>query len=66
MAKNSPLFIELGQGLSLMTGLPTVNSWDNENRPKKPKKGTLGFNTETYELEYWDGSDWYGVPLSKA
>jgi len=66
MATNSPLFIELGQGLSLMTGLPTINSWGDDNRPEEPKKGTIGFNTETYQLEYFDGSGWYGVALSKA
>ena len=59
MARNSPLFVNIGQGLSMMVGLPLLNTWETKSRPKKPKKGTFGFNTQTYSLEYWDGSAWY-------
>lgn len=59
MAKNSPLFVNIGQGLSMMIGLPILTTWETAGRPKNPKKGTFGFNTQTYSLEYWDGSDWY-------
>lgn len=59
MPKNSPLFIDIGPGLSMMLGFPRVASWDTKSRPKKPTKGTLGFNTDTNHLEYWDGSSWF-------
>lgn len=63
MAKNSPLLIDLGQGLSLMIGLPTISSWNNTNRPKNAKAGTFGFNTQTKSLEYWDGTEWYSAEM---
>lgn len=65
MAKNpSPLFIDLGQGLSMMLGLPTIASWKTSERPKKPKPGTFGFNEQTNSLEYWDGTSWFSATLS--
>lgn len=62
--RNKPLFVEIGQGLSLMIGLPTISSWKTKNRPKKPLAGTVGFNIETTSLEYWDGENWYSALLS--
>ena len=59
MPKNSPLIVNIGQGLSMMIGLPLLNTWETASRPKNPQKGTFGFNTQTYSLEYWDGSAWY-------
>lgn len=64
MASSSPLLINLGPGLSMAFGLPTLASWENASRPKKPKNGTIGFNSETNSLEYWDGSDWYIAAMS--
>jgi hypothetical protein len=64
MPKNSPFFIDLGQGLSMMIGLPTIAFWDNAGRPKKARKGTLGFNFQTKSLEYWDGNSWFSAPMS--
>ncbi len=66
MAKKFPVLIDIGQGLSLMTGLPAIATWDTSKRPKKAKPGTFGFNTETNTLEYFDGSDWFAAPLSIA
>lgn len=64
MAKNpSPIFVNIGQGLSMMVGLPTLTTWETATRPKHPKKGTFGFNTQTYTLEYWDGNAWYGCQM---
>lgn len=63
MAKNSPLLINIGQGMSIMAGLPTMTSWDDQQRPKNPKPGTIGFNTNTNSLEYWNGTDWLSVQL---
>ena len=64
MAKDYPLLIDIGQGLSMMIGFPTVASWDTKSRPKKASRGTIGFNSQTKSLEYWDGSSWWEAPLS--
>jgi len=66
MARNSPLLIDIGQGLSIMTGLPTIASWETRDRPKDAKKGTFGFNSQTGSFEYWDGSGWLTAPASEA
>lgn len=63
MPKNSPLFVEIGQGLSVMVGLPTIADWNNDTRPKNAKKGTFGFNSETNSLEYFNGSNWLGTHM---
>lgn len=63
MPVSSPTFIEIGQGLAIMIDLPTIAQWKNTDRPKKAKRGTFGFNTQTKTLEYWDGKDWYGATL---
>lgn len=65
MGKNSPLMIEIGQGLSLMIGIPTISSWNTAERPKNAKRGTFGFNNETHSLEFWDGNNWYGAALAQ-
>ena len=64
MPRSKPIFIELGQGLSIMVGLPTISSWETQDRPKKPKVGTLGFNKQTNSLEYWDGKEWFEAAFS--
>lgn len=46
-----------------MIGLPTISQWKNSDRPKKARRGTFGFNTQTKNLEYWDGKNWYGASL---
>lgn len=66
MAKNHPFFIEIGQGLSLMIGLPTINSWETNKRPLNPKQGTFGFNSQTKSLEYFNGKDWYKCEMGEA
>ena len=66
MASNSSLLIDIGQGLSLMIGLPRINSWKTPERPEKAKRGTFGFNQETNNLEYWDGSSWFAASLKKT
>lgn len=58
--------IEIGQGLFLMAGLPTIASWKTAERPKKAKAGTFGFNLETNNLEYWDGSSWLAASMEEA
>lgn len=66
MATKFPVLINLGQGLSMLAGFPTIAAWKTSKRPKRAKRGTFGINTETNTLEYFDGSDWYGANLDKA
>jgi len=61
----SSLLVDIGQGLSLMLGMPKIASWKTKERPKKPKRGTFGFNSETNSLEYFNGNYWLAAPLSK-
>ncbi len=65
MPKNSTLLIDIGQGISIMTGLPTITSWDTAGRPKNAKRGTIGFNIQTNNLEYWDGSVWFSALMNE-
>ena len=64
--KNTRLLFDLGQGLSIMVGLPRIASWDTNGRPKKAKKGTFGFNSQTNYLEYLTGSIWLKAPMSDS
>jgi hypothetical protein len=66
MPKNSQLFIDIGPNMSLVVGLPKIASWNTQERPRKPKRGTVGFNLQTKSLEYYNGSDWFTAPLSTA
>jgi hypothetical protein len=66
MNKNSSLFVNLGPDLFVMIGLPRLPSWRNSDRPKKAKKGTLGFNSQTNSLEYWNGSIWFAAVMSRG
>lgn len=66
MVISHPIFIDIGEGLSLMTGLPTIISWNTNERPKNAKRGTFGFNSQTNNLEYFDGSVWFAASLSTA
>ena len=65
MAKKSPLFIDIAPGLSMRIGLPVILSWDSTKRPKRVRRGTIGFNTQTSSLEYWDGTDWFTASMRK-
>lgn len=64
MPRINPLFLELGDGISIKLGLPTIPSWNTKNRPKKPKSGTFGYNMQTSNLEYWDGKNWFAASMS--
>ncbi len=66
MAKNSRLLIDIGQGLSMMIGLPKIPFWDTASRPKNAKNGTFGFNTQTKRLEYWDGKAWWVAAMLES
>lgn len=66
MAKNSQVLVDIGQGLSIMVGLPTISTWKSGERPKEAKKGTFGFNVQTRKLEYWDGKAWLAASMDKS
>lgn len=63
MSNNSQLLVDIGQGLSLAIGLPTLATWNTKNRPHNAKRGTFGFNTETNCLELYDGEEWYQAQM---
>ena len=65
MHNNSPFFIDIGQGLSVGPGMPTISDWNTSGRPKKPQRGAFGFNSDTNSLEFWNGSSWLTAKLSK-
>jgi len=65
MPNNQTLLVNLGRGLSLAAGLPTITSWNTRGRPKKPKMGTFGFNSQTSNLEYWNGTNWLAAAMNK-
>ena len=57
--------MDIGQGLSVRLHMPIISDWTSSGRPKKPKKGTIGFNSETNSLEFWNGSSWLTAILTK-
>jgi len=32
--------------------------WDTAHRPPNPRPGDQGFNTDTFQLEYWNSTEW--------
>lgn len=66
MPKSTSLIINIGQGLSMVLGLPTIPTWKSSHRPKKAKPGTFGFNTQTNKLEYCDGNSWYTAVMDEV
>lgn len=62
---SSTILMDIGQGLSMMLGLPRIDSWDTSGRPKRAKTGTFGFNSQTNSLEYFDGNEWFSARLRK-
>jgi hypothetical protein len=66
MASSSPIFMDIGQGLSVMLGIPTLTEWNTDSRPKNARQGTLGFNKQTNSLEYFNGKYWLEAALSKS
>ncbi len=60
------VLMDLGQGFSLALGLPTISAWETKDRPKKPKRGLFGFNSQTNSLEYYNGSFWFEAAMTKT
>lgn len=66
MNKSQTIFLDIGNGLSVLVGQPTISRWKTSERPKKARKGSIGFNTETNTIEYWDGKNWYQAQMDEA
>ena len=66
MPINKQLLIDIGDNLFIPVGLPTISSWTSKRRPEKPGLGTFGYNTQTNNLEYFDGKYWYGGSMNKG
>lgn len=65
ISKNPNTFLSIGDGLSVMIGLPRIATWNTSARPKTPKVGTMGFNSQTMALEFWDGTSWRALPMDQ-
>jgi len=68
MARNFSVFsrtITAGQGASALLGLERIPSWNAAGRPKKAREGIFGFNSQTKNLEYWNGSVWLKLRMKK-
>jgi len=50
--------IGTNEGVRILVGQQRIPSWNILGRPEKVKPGTLGHNTQTNNLEYWNGSEW--------
>jgi hypothetical protein len=66
MYNSNDIYVDIGEGLSMMVGLPRLSSWKTRERPKKAKRGTFGFNSQTNSLEYFNGTNWLAAKMSKA
>jgi len=52
------VLLDFGNKLSLLVGNSKVLIWNTSGRPKSPKRGTLGYNSETKNLEFYNGFYW--------
>lgn len=56
-------YLDLGGGILLPLGLPLIALWNTKTRPQNVDVGTLGFNTQTQSLEYFNGHVWHKKSL---
>jgi hypothetical protein len=61
ISRNTPMFRE-----AIGSNQETIPSWNNAGRPAKAKPGTFGYNIQTHNLEYWNGSTWLILPTKKV
>ena len=66
ISKNASSYLDIGGGLSIIAGLLRIPTWNTAGRPKNPKAGTTGLNTETLYIEIWDGKIWHAVPTDQV
>lgn len=60
--KNSPLYLSIGGGLSIMLGGQRMPVWNTQNRPTG-KSGLVGYNREAGQLEIYDGAAWQTITV---
>ena len=41
-----------------------ISTWGTDSRPEDPVEGVFGFNTDTGQFEYFDGSDWQNLTIT--
>jgi len=66
--RNSRLHVQKvvsGLGIPPLFEQQTIPSWNTIGRPKKPRIGTIGFNIQTINLEFWTGSQWVILRMKK-
>jgi hypothetical protein len=63
--KNTPIFMEIGNGLFTIIGNQRMPTWDTLGRPANAKNGAFGFNFETNSLEVYDGNFWFSILMSQ-
>jgi len=42
-----------------------IPTWNTAGRPEEAKTGTFGFNFQTNNLEFWNGSSWLRLRMKK-
>jgi len=62
---SSTVYMNIGPGLYMMLGLPTITFWTTNDRPKNAVKGIIGFNQQTKSLEYFNGSNWFSAKMNE-
>lgn len=60
LSYNRQLLIDSIGGKVIELGNSTINTWNTAGRPTG-KLGIIGFNTETSELEIYNGSSWISI-----
>ena len=41
-----------------------ISTWGTDSRPEDPVEGVFGFNTDTGQFEYFDGSGWQNLTIA--
>lgn len=41
-----------------------ISTWSTDSRPEDPVEGVFGFNTDTGQFEYFDGSGWQNLTIA--
>lgn len=57
-SQNGNYYLEIDPGLSIMIGVARMSNWNTAGRPASPLIYTFGYNTDTGNLEMWNGSKW--------
>ncbi len=62
-ASNKNIHIDSVGGMVLQLGTGRVPSWNTAGRPAAPDLCTIGYNSQTDDLELWNGTAWKTVAL---